>query len=132
MFMHGELTERFMDDFRPEVHDSDGLIIETGTGERIWRPLINPLGLRISTFQVENPRMFGLLQRDRDFAHYQDLEAHYHNRPSAQVEPIGDWGKGVVELVEIPSTRSATTTSSPSGRRSAASKRATRWSSPIA
>jgi periplasmic glucans biosynthesis protein len=103
MFMHGELTERFMDDFRPEVHDSDGLIIETGTGERIWRPLINPLGLRISTFQVENPRMFGLLQRDRDFAHYQDLEAHYHNRPSAQVEPIGDWGKGVVELVEIPS-----------------------------
>ena len=103
MFMHGELTERFMDDFRPEVHDSDGLIIETGTGERIWRPLINPLGLRISTFQVENPRMFGLLQRDRDFAHYQDLEAHYHNRPSAQVEPIGDWGKGVVEVVEIPS-----------------------------
>jgi periplasmic glucans biosynthesis protein len=104
MFMHGELTERFMDDFRPEVHDSDGLIIETGTGERIWRPLINPLGLRISTFQVESPRLFGLLQRDRDFAHYQDLEAHYHNRPSALVEPIGDWGKGVVELVEIPST----------------------------
>lgn len=104
MFMQGELTERFMDDFRPEVHDSDGLIMETGTGERIWRPLTNPLGLRISTFQMENPRMFGLLQRDRDFAHYQDLEAHYHNRPSAQVEPLGDWGKGVVELVEIPST----------------------------
>jgi glucans biosynthesis protein len=104
MFLHGELTERYMDDFRPEVHDSDGLIIESGTGERIWRPLVNPLGLRISNFQVENPRLFGLLQRDRDFAHYQDLEAHYHNRPSAQVEPLGDWGKGVVELVEIPST----------------------------
>ena len=103
MFMHGELTERYMDDFRPEVHDSDGLIIQTGAGERIWRPLINPRGLRISTFQVENPRLFGLLQRDRDFAHYQDLEAHYHNRPSAQVEPLDDWGKGVVELVEIPS-----------------------------
>lgn len=104
MFMHGELTERFMDDFRPEVHDSDGLIIESGTGERIWRPLVNPLGLRISNFQVENPRLFGLLQRDRIFAHYQDLEAHYHNRPSVQVEPLEDWGKGVVELVEIPST----------------------------
>jgi glucans biosynthesis protein len=104
MFMHGESTERFMDDFRPEVHDSDGLIVESGTGERIWRPLANPRGLRISTFQVENPRLFGLLQRDREFTHYQDLEAHYHNRPSAQVEPLEDWGKGVVELVEIPST----------------------------
>jgi glucans biosynthesis protein len=104
MFMFGELTERFTDDFRPEVHDTDGLIIQTGTGERIWRPLTNPLGLRISTFQVENPRMFGLLQRDRVFGHYEDLDAHFHNRPSAQVEPIGDWGKGRVELVEIPST----------------------------
>lgn len=104
MFMHGEPTERFMDDFRPEVHDSDGLIIQAGTGERIWRPLANPLGLRISTFAVENPRQFGLLQRDREFMNYQDLNAHYHIRPSAQVEPLEDWGKGVVELVEIPST----------------------------
>jgi periplasmic glucans biosynthesis protein len=104
MFYHGELTSRFMDDFRPEVHDSDGLIIETGTGERIWRPLINPLGLRINDFQVTNPKAFGLLQRDRNFDHYQDLESHYHNRPSAVVEPLGDWGKGTVELVEIPSS----------------------------
>jgi glucans biosynthesis protein len=104
MFLHGEVTDRFMDDFRPEVHDSDGLIIESGTGERIWRPLINPRGLRISNFQVENPKLFGLLQRDRDFASYQDLEAHYHNRPNALVEPLDGWGKGVVELVEIPST----------------------------
>jgi glucans biosynthesis protein len=103
MFFHGEDTTRFMDDFRPEVHDSDGLIVETGTGERIWRPLINPTGLRINDFQVNNPKSFGLLQRDRNFDHYQDLEAHYQNRPSATVEPIGNWGKGTVELVEIPS-----------------------------
>lgn len=103
MFFHGENTDRFVDDFRPEVHDSDGLLIETGHGERIWRPLVNPIGLRVSNFQVENPRSFALLQRDRDFRSYEDLEAHYQNRPSAVVEPIGDWGKGVVELVEIPS-----------------------------
>jgi glucans biosynthesis protein len=103
MFFHGESTDRFMDDFRPEVHDSDGLLIETAYGERIWRPLANPIGLRISNFVVESPRAFGLLQRDRDFRSYEDLEAHYHNRPSLMVEPEGDWGKGVVELVEIPS-----------------------------
>jgi len=103
MFMHGKSTDRFVDDFRPEVHDSDGLVIETGQGERIWRPLNNPRTLRISTFSVENPRGFGLLQRERDFAAYQDLEAHYHRRPSLWVEPQGQWGKGIVELVEIPS-----------------------------
>lgn len=103
MFFHGESTDRFIDDFRPEVHDSDGLLIETGYGERIWRPLANPIGLRISNFVVESPHSFALLQRDRDFRSYEDLEAHYHNRPSLMVEPEGDWGKGTVELVEIPS-----------------------------
>ncbi len=103
MFFHGETTDRFIDDFRPEVHDSDGLLVETGLGERIWRPLVNPVGLRISDFEVTSPRSFGLFQRDRDFRSYEDLEAHYQNRPSALVEPKGDWGKGTVELVEIPS-----------------------------
>ena len=103
MFFHGESTDRFMDDFRPEVHDSDGLLVETAYGERIWRPLANPIGLRISNFVVESPRSFALLQRDRDFRSYEDLEAHYHNRPSLVVEPQGDWGEGMVELVEIPS-----------------------------
>ncbi|MGQ9830585.1 MAG: glucan biosynthesis protein [Thermochromatium sp.] len=102
-FFHGENTDRFIDDFRPEVHDSDGLLIVSSTGERIWRPLANPLSLQVSDFIIENPRAFGLLQRDRDFYSYQDLEAHYQNRPSALVEPIGDWGRGMVELVEIPS-----------------------------
>jgi glucans biosynthesis protein len=103
MFFHGKTTERHVDDFRPEVHDSDGLIVETGGGERIWRPLVNPRGLRISQLQVTDPRGFGLLQRERDFDQYQDLEARYHTRPSAWVEPVGKWGRGAVELVEIPS-----------------------------
>jgi len=103
MFFHGENTDRFIDDFRPEVHDSDGLLVVNGTGERIWRPLVNPIGLRVSDFIVENPRSFGLLQRDRAFHSYEDLEANYQTRPSALIEPIGDWGRGMVELVEIPS-----------------------------
>ena len=103
MFYHGENTERYMDDFRPEVHDSDGLIIESGRGERIWRPAVNPLSLQITPFEVTNPRGFGLMQRDRNFDHYRDTEAVYHARPSAWVETIGMWGQGRVELVEIPS-----------------------------
>ena len=103
MFFHGDLTERYMDDFRPGVHDSDGLLMAMGSGERLWRPLNNPRRLRITSFQDQNPRGFGLLQRDRNFSHYQDLESLYHTRPSTWVEPIGDWGKGVVQLIEIPS-----------------------------
>jgi glucans biosynthesis protein len=103
MFYHGEVTDRFMDDFRPEVHDSDGLLIESGRGERIWRPTVNPVRLQITPFEVTNPRGFGLLQRDREYGHYQDTEAVYHTRPSVWVETKGMWGKGHVELVEIPS-----------------------------
>jgi len=103
MFYHGEVTERYMDDFRPEVHDSDGLVIESGRGERIWRPAVNPVRLQITPFEVENPRGFGLMQRDRDYDHYQDTEAVYHSRPSVWVETKGEWGRGHVELVEIPS-----------------------------
>ncbi len=102
MFFHGELNERFVDDFRPEVHDSDGLLMATGSGEWIWRPLDNPRRLQISSFQDVNPRGFGLLQRDHDFNNYQDLEAWYQKRPGAWIEPLGDWGKGVVQLIEIP------------------------------
>ena len=104
MFYHGAMNERFFDDFRPQVHDSDGLLMLTGNGEWIWRPLNNPSRLRISAYQDNNPRGFGLLQRDRNFDNYQDLEAHYHSRPSIWVEPQGDWGKGSVQLIEIPST----------------------------
>jgi glucans biosynthesis protein len=103
MFFYGENTSiRPVDDFRPEVHDSDGLLIATGTGEWIWRPLLDPKTLLVTSFQLSSPGGFGLLQRDRNFDHYQDLEAHYEMRPSAWVTPKNDWGKGRVELVMIP------------------------------
>jgi glucans biosynthesis protein len=103
MFFSGEGTDRFLDDFRPEVHDSDGLLLATGHGEWIWRPLDNPTRVRVNSFRDRNPHGFGLLQRDRNFAHYQDLEATYQSRPSVWIEPLGDWGPGVVQLVELPS-----------------------------
>lgn len=103
MFFFGENNEIRTDDFRPEVHDSDGLMMHSGNGEWIWRPLANPHRLRISTFQDVNPKGFGLMQRDRNYDHYQDLEARSERRPSAWIETKGDWGKGWVQLVEIPS-----------------------------
>ena len=104
MFLYGEDgTARRFDDYRPQVHDSDGFMTQTGHGEWIWRPLANPRELRVNRFMDENPRGFGLIQRERDFAHYQDVESQYHARPSYWVEPLGNWGKGGVELVEIPS-----------------------------
>jgi glucans biosynthesis protein len=102
MFLYGEDRPRPFDDYRPEVHDSDGLTMQTGGGEWLWRPLLNPRTLRVSSFSDEHPRGFGVTQRDRDFSHYQDEDAHYQRRPSYWVAPLGDWGKGTVELVEIP------------------------------
>jgi periplasmic glucans biosynthesis protein len=106
MFLCGENDRRVADDWRPEIHDSDGLAIWTGSGERIWRPLLNPPGVRVNSYLDENPRGFGLLQRDRQFAHYQDDGAYYDRRPSAWIEPKASagrgWGKGAVQLVEIP------------------------------
>lgn len=102
MFWFGENTNNTFGDFRPEVHDSDGLQIERGNGEWLWRPLSWSKLLQVAMFSDENPRGFGLLQRDRDFTHYQDMEAHYHERPSAWVRPKGDWGKGSVQLIQLP------------------------------
>ena len=102
MFWHGENSRTTHGDFRPEVHDSDGLLLQRGSGEWLWRPLVNPERMRVTALADENPRGFGLLQRDRDFEHYQDLEAHYHLRPSAWIEPVGEWGTGEVRLVELP------------------------------
>ena len=101
MFFTGK-TSPPRDDYRPEVHDADGLFIVTSTSERIWRPLANPSALAVSSFADTNPRGFGLLQRERAFAHYQDTGAHLEARPSLWVEPQGDWGDGEVRLVEIP------------------------------
>ncbi len=102
MFLFGENKTRFYDDFRPEVHDSDGLQILTQNGEWIWRPLRNPKQLGITSSGLNNVRGFGLAQRDRDSENYLDTEAHYEYRPSLWIEPKGDWGEGRVELVEIP------------------------------
>ncbi|MFL6600616.1 MAG: glucan biosynthesis protein [Steroidobacteraceae bacterium] len=103
MYLYGEnSTGRHFDDYRPEVHDSDGLQTQTGTGEWAWRPLVNPHSLRVNRFMDEHPRGFGLVQRDRDPTHYQDAESYFQLRPSYWIEPLGDWAKGGVELVEIP------------------------------
>jgi len=102
MFLFSEKNRSDFDDFRPNVHDSDGLRILRRDGDVIWRPLNNPSRLAGSYFSEENVRSFGLHQRDRDFESYQDASAHYERRPSLDVEPLGDWGKGVVRLVEIP------------------------------
>jgi len=102
MFWFGEHNRHLATDWRPEIHDSDGLAIWTGYGERIWRPLNNPEVPRTSAFVDENPKGFGLLQRDRNFAHYQDDGVFYERRPSLWVEPLTPWGKGAVQLVELP------------------------------
>ncbi len=107
MFMHGPLDTAYKRDYRPAVHDSEALAIVQGNGERVWRPLANPHSLQVSAFTDENPKGFGLIQRHRNFDYYQDLEAKYHTRPSAWVEPLNDWGKGQIQLVEIPSNSEA-------------------------
>jgi glucans biosynthesis protein len=102
MFFEGENDRSQADDFRPELHDSDGLLLHTGSGEWIWRPLHNPAKKWVSAFVDSNPRGFGLMQRDRTFDNYQDLEASYHLRPGYWVEPTGPWGEGHVKLLELP------------------------------
>lgn len=102
MFLFGANQPSKVLNYRRELHDSSGLSIHAGNGEWIWRPLNNPKHLSVSNFSVENPRGFGLLQRGRDFSHYEDLDDRYDKRPSAWIEPKGEWGKGTVDLVEIP------------------------------
>lgn len=102
MFLYDGTNRARFDDFRPAVHDSNGLLIENGNGELLWRPLANPERLQISSFVDENPRGFGLMQRARALSDFADLEALYHRRPGLWVEPMGDWGAGSVVLVEIP------------------------------
>jgi len=103
MFYYGQNTFKPHGEWRPEVHDSDGLLIHDGaSGEWLWRPLLNPTSLTMDYFATENLRGFGLMQRDDNFTHYMDKEARYDTRPSAWIEPEGDWGKGNVVLVQLP------------------------------
>jgi periplasmic glucans biosynthesis protein len=102
MFWFAENNRRQATDWRPEIHDSDGLAMWTGRGERIWRPLNNPPSVRTSSFIDQSPKGFGLLQRDRAFYNFEDDGVFYDRRPSVWIEPLGDWGAGAVQLVEIP------------------------------
>ena len=102
MFWFTETNQRQARDWRPQVHDSEGLAIWTGAGERIWRPLNNPPQVMTNSFLDNNPRGFGLVQRDRDFRNYEDDGVFYDRRPTLWVEPKGAWGEGQVQLVEIP------------------------------
>jgi glucans biosynthesis protein len=101
MFWFGKDTERKFDDYRTEVHDSDGLLVHMGNGEIFWRPLDNPPATRHQVFSAPNIRGFGLLQRERNFAAYQDMFNLYHQVPSVWVEPDGNWGEGDLHLVEL-------------------------------
>lgn len=101
MFDFGENDPSPRVDYRPEVHDSDGLLVQMER-EWLWRPLSNPRRLLVTSFSAVSPRGFGLMQRDRNFSHYEDLEARYDLRPSAWIKPQGDWGPGRIELVQIP------------------------------
>ena len=101
MFWYSETIKGTATDWRPEIHDSDGLAIWNGKGEHIWRPLNDPNKLNISAFTDENPKGFGLMQRDKNYDHYLDA-VFYEKRPCGWIEPLGDWGKGSVQLVEIP------------------------------
>ncbi|WP_280790893.1 glucan biosynthesis protein G [Pseudomonas parafulva] len=102
MFLFGPNQPSKVQNYRPALHDSEGLSIHAGNGEWLWRPLNNPKHLAVSNFSVENPRGFGLMQRQRAFSDFEDLDDNYQKRPSAWIEPKGDWGKGTVDLVEIP------------------------------
>jgi glucans biosynthesis protein len=101
-FVFGPNVRRTMDDVRPAVYEASGLQILNGQGEWIWRPLNNPDTLQISAFLDQNPRGFGLLQRQRDPSSFQDDEQHFERRPSLWIEPIGEWGPGAIQLIEIP------------------------------
>ena len=105
MFLFDETNRGRLDDYRPEVHDSDGLMIDSSSGERIFRQLANPLKLQTSAFTTQPPKGFGLVQRSRQQSDFEDFENQYERRPSTWVEPQGNWGPGAVELVEIPSGR---------------------------
>lgn len=104
MFWYGENAWERFHDYRPEIHDSDGLLIQMESGEWLWRPLMNETKVRHSLFTAPRSKGFGLIQRDRKFASYEDLEAGYHQRPSVWIEPLAPWGEGTIRLIEF-STR---------------------------
>ena len=104
MFLHGEAQNGNVNDYRPEVHLSDGLLLRTSDNAWSWSPLVNPARLAVNTFHMENLRGFGLMQRDNAFDNYQDIDARFDMAPSVWVEPQSEWGKGRIEVIEIPNS----------------------------
>jgi periplasmic glucans biosynthesis protein len=102
MFLHAPNRRRTVDDIRPAVHEVNGLQVHNGSREWLWRPLNNPVTLQVSSFMDDNPRAFGLVQRERDFGNFLDDNQRFDLAPSVWIEPLGDWGPGVVQLTEIP------------------------------
>lgn len=108
MFWYGEnSSERRFPDWRPEVHDSDGLLFRTWNDETVWRPLFNDDAIRYTYFNAPDVKGFGLMQRDRDFQNYEDLSNPYHQTPTAWIQPEGKWGEGAVRLIELPTESEA-------------------------
>lgn len=107
MYWYSKSNRWVGNDYRPEVHDSDGLLMEMRDGERLWRPLNNPAHIAISSFQANSPRGYGLMQRERSYLAYQD-DIGFEKRPNAYVEMIGDWGDGSIQLIELPTDREFT------------------------
>jgi glucans biosynthesis protein len=101
MFWFGKSSQRRFDDYRPEVHDSDGLLMQMENGENLWRPLDNTTQMRHQRFGAKDIKGFGLLQRARDFESYQDLFNLYQTVPSVWAEPNSLWGEGDINLVEL-------------------------------
>ncbi|MCP8939382.1 glucan biosynthesis protein [Alsobacter sp. SYSU M60028] len=101
-FLFGPNDRRGVDDVRPAVFESSGLQIKNGNDEWLWRPLSNPDTLQISAFVDPSPRGFGLMQRERDYTAFLDDDQNFERRPSLWIEPIGEWGPGLVQLIEIP------------------------------
>ncbi len=101
-YFYGPNDRRNAEDIRPAVYESSGLQMLNGQGEWLWRPLHNPETLQISAFVDSSPRGFGLLQRERSYAAFQDDDQRFERRPSLWIEPLGDWGQGSVQLLEIP------------------------------
>jgi glucans biosynthesis protein len=104
MYFYGPAQRRVDRDYRPAVHNSEGLAVINGHGERLWRPLSNPKMLQTSAFVDKDLKGFGFAQRNRAFDGYEDLEARYDRRPTVWIEPSATWGDGYVELIEIPIT----------------------------
>ena len=102
MFWYDQANRTVGTDWRPEIHDSDLLSIASADGTAHARPIVNPTAPMVSAFAERDPKGFGLLQRDRDFDHYQDDGVFYDRRPTLWATPARPLGAGEVRLYAFP------------------------------